>query len=170
MQVHVTLIPETWIIAPIVMEEQVKRWIEKGWVPEDYVHVDRAFPRNHEGKPILFKLWLEAPLRRACQMRDKNTKIARNWHIVDENGRYVEYIVIPEKPLLYKRAILNERRPSMEVFEYIDSTYTIEFTAVVPNEIAKEWAECLAVSGSIGMLSRTSKGYGKYTVSLKVIG
>ena len=164
--VKVTLVPETPIIAPVVTREQVERWIKRGWVPEDYVHVDRAFPRNSEGRPIMFKHWFEAPMKDACEVLGYPARVARDWDIVDENGLPVGYVVIPEKPLVYKRAILAETR-SLEVYEYIDGTYTLEFYAKV-NTNVQQWAEALILAGKIGMMSRTRRGYGKFRVQLGV--
>lgn len=47
-EIEVTIVPETWIIAPIVTREQVRRWIAKGWMTEEDIHLDRAFPRLAE--------------------------------------------------------------------------------------------------------------------------
>ena len=40
--VEVTLIPETWIIAPLVTSQQLKRWYEKGWINDEDLHLDRS--------------------------------------------------------------------------------------------------------------------------------
>lgn len=164
--VRVTLVPETPIIAPVVTREQVERWINKGWVPEDYIHVDRAFPRNSEGKPIIFKHWIEAPMKEACRLLGHPTSVARDWDIVDDSGVPVGYVVIPEQPLVYKRAILGEKR-SLEVYEYIDGTYVLEFNAKIGANV-KQWAEALLLAGRIGMMSRTRKGYGKFRATLGI--
>jgi hypothetical protein len=38
------------IIAPIVTKEQLIRWHKLGWIDDEGLHLDKAFPRNAEGK------------------------------------------------------------------------------------------------------------------------
>jgi len=161
--VEVTLIPETWIIAPIVTEEQLRRWYQKGWISEEDLHLDRAFPRNADGKPVIFKLWLLSPMKKACDKLGYPRDVVR-FSIIEDNIP-VEYIVIPDKPLKYRRVILTER-PSTETFEYIDSTYELKFTA--ETMFPKEFVEVLTVAGKIGLMGRTKVGFGKFRARFKV--
>ena len=163
--IKVSLTPETWIIAPICTKQQLQRYYEKGWITEeDRDHLDRAFPRDHEGRPVIFKLWLLSPMKRACDKLGY-PKSVLDFSIVDEKGFPVEYIVIPDKPLTYRRAILGESR-STEYYEYIDGTYTLEFT--VKTRHPKELCEILNAAGRIGLMARSNKGFGKFRVSFKV--
>ena len=167
---RITIIPKTWIIAPYMSKEQVERWIQAGCVDRDYIHVDRAFPRNDECKPIIYKLWIEAPMKRACRRLGLPTEIATSWSIVDENKNEVNYAVIPDKPLIYKRSIhkLNDKgevvKKTLEVLEYIDFTYKITFTAKVPAKHYDKFKLVLTEAGKIGLLAKTNKGYGRFKV------
>ena len=166
--IEVTITPITWIVAPHLSEEQLMRYAERGWIDVELAkHLDRAFPRDYRGQPIIFKHWLESPIVRACVKLGYEKRIGRNWEIIDDKGFPINYVVIPEKPLVYRRAVLTERS-TMEVFEYIDSTYTLKFLAKVPTANAKKWCEAINYSGRIGLLSRTKKGFGKYKVELKI--
>lgn len=164
-KIKVTLIPETWIIAPIMPKSQLLRYAEKGWLDREVAeHLDRAFPRNANGEPIIFKMWLEAPLKRAISRLGYDRSVM-DFDIIDEKGIPVEYVVIPDKPLIYRRVILTER-PSTELFEYIDSTFEINFTVTTPHP--KKWMEAFSVAGRIGLMSRTRKGFGKFRVKYEV--
>ncbi len=164
-KINVTLIPETWIIAPVMPKAQLLRYAEKKWIDAELAkHLDRAFPRNSDGKPIIFKMWLEAPLKRAIKRLGLDKDVL-NFDIIDEKGIPVEYVVIPDKPLIYRRVILTER-PTTELFEYIDSTFEIKFTVTTP--YPKKWMEAFNVAGRIGLMSRTRKGFGKFRVKYGV--
>jgi len=164
-KIHVTLTPETWIIAPVMPKEQLLRYARKGWIDKTLAeHLDRAFPRNSEGKPIIFKMWLDSPMKKALAKLNYTRKVL-DYHILDERGLEVEYIVIPDKPLVYRRVILNEK-PSTETFEYIDSTFDIRFTVLT--KYPKMFMDALVVAGRIGLMSRTKKGFGKFSVKFNI--
>ena len=164
-RIEVRLVPETWIIAPVMPKDQLLRYAEKGWLDREVAeHLDRAFPRNSEGKPIIFKIWLEAPMKRALRKLGYTKKVL-DFHIV-QGEVPVEYVVIPDKPLIYRRVILTDK-PSTEMFEYIDSTYEIKFTVLT--EYPKMFMDTLALAGRIGIMARSHKGFGKFVVSYNVI-
>jgi len=162
--IEVTLIPETWIIAPLVTEQQLRRWYEKGWINDEDLHLDRAFPRSADGRPIIFKLWLLAPMKRACDKLGYSRSVL-NFSIIDDHGFPVEYVEIPDQPLKYRRVILGPKQ-STEYFEYIDSTYELKFR--VKTRYPKEFCEILNAAGRIGLMARSGKGFGKFRVSFKV--
>jgi len=158
--VEVELVPDTWIIAPLAPKEFVSRW----GLNE---HLDRAFPRNSEGKPFLTKLWIEAPMRRYCEQRGIGREVARKWWIVDDEGVPVNHVVVDGEPSVYSRVILAGEQ-TVECFEYLDAKHRIRFKALVPVESVKQWIEALVGAGKIGMMSRTQKGYGRFKVRVKV--
>jgi len=175
--IEVTLIPETWIIAPLVTEQQLRRWYEKGWINDEDLHLDRsagwlthphspgrAFPRSADGRPIIFKLWLLAPMKRACDKLGYSRSVL-GFSIIDDHGFPVEYVEIPDQPLKYRRVILGPKQ-STEYFEYIDSTYELKFR--VKTRYPKEFCEILNAAGRIGLMARSGKGFGKFRVSFKV--
>jgi hypothetical protein len=163
----VTIVPDTWIIAPLVTKEQLQRWYEAGFIDEDGLHLDRAFPRNSLGQAILFRKWLRAPMIRACgQLRDidfeKCRDIVNTFSIIDNTNLPVEYIVIPKPPLRYRRHIMPGKT---EFFEYIDSTTPLTFRAVTKDP--KTFLATLILAGRIGIMSRTKYGYGKFSISIR---
>jgi len=168
---QITIKPETWIIAPIVTKEQLSRWHRFGWIDDEGLHLDKAFPRNSEGKPFILKLWIRAPMMRACEKLakrgeidlEKCREIANNMEIIDENGRELNYIVINEKPLRYRKLIGKTGKTTF--YEYIDSTYELKFLAEASDPITL--AKILAEAQSIGLMSGTKKGYGKFRVSIE---
>ncbi len=170
--IEVKLIPVTWIRAPLVTEQQLKRYIAKGWIKyEKPEAVDRAFPRTNEGRPFIPKIWLEAPLIRASKILGINTKVARSWEIVKKIGdKYipVNYIEIKEDPLIYSRTILTSEKQTMEVFEYIDGTYELKFFVSIEDRYIQDFFKLLAVAGEIGMMSQTKRGYGKFKCEVRV--
>ena len=171
MLIKVTIVPETWILAPIVTKEQLQRWREAGWINDEDLHLDRAFPRNSQGLPVIFRKWLRAPMIRACLELSKNEKVSfekcrdmvNNFSIVDDSGIPTEYIVIPKKPLRYRRYVSPGKS---EYFEYIDSTTQMTFNVVCKD--AKLFSDVLDIAGKIGLMSRTKYGYGKFSISVKV--
>ncbi len=173
--VDVVISPETWIIAPYVTREQLQRWRALNWIDDEGLHLDRAFPRNADGKPVILKLWLRAAMIRACRQlySDKSSEfetcraVVNSFSIVDESLTPVEYIVISDQPLRYRRSIGGTKSGSRagfktEFFEYIDSTYRLRFLALTDNP--KLFAEILQVAGKIGLLAKTKWGYGKFRV------
>jgi hypothetical protein len=167
----VRLTPLTWIRAPIASKEQVKRYILKGWLPPEAESLDRAFPRAKDGKIFIMKLWLEAPMVRAAKILNIDTSFVRKgWRIVKKIGtRYipVDYIEIPAQSLSYPRAIITGNKQTVESFEYLDSTTTLEFLVEVKDEDVQKFMSILAVSGGIGLMSGTAKGYGKFTAEIE---
>jgi len=164
----VVLTPETWVIAPLVTREQLERWREVGWIDEEGLHLDRAFPRNSQGLPVIFRKWLRAPMIKACrQLADVDfercREVVNTFSIADESGVPVEYVVIPRPPLRYRRHIAPGKS---EFFEYLDSTTKLTFRAVTRDP--KLFVQVLALAGKVGLLGKTSYGYGKFSVSVKV--
>jgi hypothetical protein len=161
--ITVTIVPDTWILAPVVTKEQLKRWRELGWIDDEGLHLDRAFPRDSQGRAIIFRKWLRAPMIRACQQLsvdfERCRDVVNNFSIVDESGMPVEYIVIPKPPLRYRRYIMPGKT---EYFEYIDSTTPLTFRVVTKDP--KLLLQVLALAGRIGLMSRTKYGYGKFSV------
>jgi hypothetical protein len=168
---QITIKPETWIVAPIVTKDQLVRWHKLGWIDDEGLHLDKAFPRNSEGKPFLLKLWIRAPLIRACEKLAKKEEIdlekcrevVNNMEIVDESRREMNYIVINDKPLRYRKIIGKTGKTTF--YEYIDSTYEIKFLAETSDPVTL--AKILAEAQSIGLMSGTRKGYGKFRVSVE---
>jgi hypothetical protein len=169
--VKVTLVPETWILAPLMTKEQLQRWREVGWVDDDALRLDRAFPRNSQGLPIIFKKWLRAPLIRACHELvrtegidfEKCRDIVNNFSIVDDNGVPLEYIVIPRPPLRYKRYVMPGKS---EYFEYIDSTVHLTFNVITKDP--KLFLKILSIAGRIGLMGKTRQGHGKFTIKVEL--
>lgn len=162
--VKLKLVPETWIIAPIVTQDQLSRWHEKGWIDDEDMHLDRAFPRNNNGSPIIFRMWLRSPLNKIVRSRNLDEKLL-DFRILDTNGHETNYIVIPDKPLKYRRSIQSKNKATTEYFEYIDGTYELDFAIKTHNP--KELVSALALAGKeVGLLSRTKHGYGKFTISI----
>jgi hypothetical protein len=168
----VKLTPKTWIRAPLATKEQVKRYIDKGWLPKEAESLDRAFPRTSEGKAYIPKAWLEAALVRAASILGLEREVARSkWRIVEEaNGLTLpkDYIEIDDQPLRYSRAIVGSPRQTVENFEYIDGTYTLSFKVEVEESEAPKFLQLLAVAGEIGLMSKTGKGYGKFRCEVKI--
>jgi len=163
---EVVLVPETWIIAPAATREQLRRYAERGWISaEDAEHLDRAFPRDAEGRPVILKHWLLAPMKRAAQLLGL-PRHALEFSIVDERGLPVEYVVVPGQPLRYRRIVLLPDRKSTEYFEYIDSTFELRFR--VRTRYPREFAEALAAAGRIGLMARTGRGFGKFRVRIQL--
>lgn len=165
---NISMRPETWILAPVVTEDQLKRFHSLGWIDEEGLHLDRAFPRNSEGKPVILKLWLRAPMIRACRELSKRgevdfehcRKVVNSFSIVDENGRRLDYIVINDRPLRYRKVIGDTGKTMF--FEYLDSTFTISFA--VETEDPKTFINMLREAQYIGLMGGSSKGYGKFKV------
>jgi len=162
---EIEITPKTWIIAPIVEEEQLKAWREKGWIDDEKLHLDRAFPRDSDGKPFIPKSWLKAPLTRVVKKYNLPKQKVLDFDIVDDEGYIINYITIPREPMAYRRHIGGER-PSTEYFEYIDGTYTLSFKVVTKHP--KELIQALIIAGKeVGLMSRTKWGYGRFKVSVK---
>ena len=150
---EVELVPETWIIAPRCEGEFLKRW----GLDES---LDRAFPRDPDGRAIFYKIWLESALVRAARMLGIDARVARDWEILDEHGIPVNYIVIPDKPLVYTRFIEQPNgQGTAERFEYIDGSFKLRFR--VRTRHPREWVELAALAGKLGVMARRAKGYGK---------
>jgi CRISPR/Cas system CSM-associated protein Csm3 (group 7 of RAMP superfamily) len=169
---EVKLTPKTWIKAPLAMKEQVKRYLAKGWIPRDYESLDRVFPRTSDGKPFIPKIWFEAAMVRAAKILGVDTRFARDgWRIVEKIGeKYlpVNYVEIPEQPLVYMRTIAGVKQ-SMEVFEYIDGTFTLPFHVEIDEKDLDKFMATLKVAGELGMMSMTKKGYGKFTCEVGIL-
>ena len=165
--IKVTIVPETWVIAPVATEEQLKGYAEKGWISrEDAEHLDRAWPRNSEGRPFIFKAWIAAVVKKGADLLGIPRERVR-FTIVDENGMPVDHVVIQRPPLKYRRAILGPVR-STEYFEYLDSTYEITFRAVAENPA--DFVRALTAGGKLGFMSRSSQGYGRFRVKVELGG
>ena len=160
---NISMRPETWILAPSVTEDQLKRFHSLGWIDEEGLHLDRAFPRNSEGKPIILKLWLRAPMIRACKELAKKgeidgdycRKIVNNFSIVDDSGRKLDYVVVSETPLRYRKVIGDTGKTMF--FEYFDSTFTITFK--IETEDPQTFLNVLKEAQYIGLMGGTKKGY-----------
>jgi hypothetical protein len=170
--IQVKLIPKTWIRAPKMSKEQIERYIARGWISKEDESLDRAFPRTGDGKAFIPKSWIEASMVKACKMLGIDTKVAREgWHIVKKVGdRWldVDYIEVDEKPLVYSRVISGQKQ-TLEVFEYLDGTFTITFHVEVKDEDLKKFMEVMALAGEVGMMSRTGKGYGKFKCEFVIL-
>lgn len=174
LEVH--LIPVTKIIGPeLASKEVVKRWIEKGWIreefKEEYEHIDRVFPRDYKGRPYITKEQFSAPLRRLCKDKGiSSTELISSFDIVDENKFEVNYIPIPEYPLVQSRAILSIEKnepKSLETYEYIDSTFRIPIV-IKTSWKAAEFAALLAEAGmKYGLFGKTKKGYGRFIIEVR---
>jgi hypothetical protein len=168
----VRLTPKTWIRAPLTSKEQINRYIQKGWLPKEAETLDRAFPRTNEGKPYIPKAWLEAALARAATLLGLEKSYARTcWRIVEETNSLIlpkDYIEIDEAPLRYSRAIVGTPKQTVECFEYLDGTYTLEFKIEVDSSEVPKFIQLLAVAGEVGLMSKTGKGYGKFKCEVKV--
>jgi hypothetical protein len=168
----VKLTPKTWIRAPLTSKEQVKRYIDRGWLPKEAENLDRAFPRTNEGKAYIPKAWLEASLARAASILGLEKGFARGgWRIVEEADGLTlprDYVEIDDQPLRYSRAIVGAPKQTVECFEYIDGTYSLSFKVEVEDSEAARFIQLLAVAGEIGLMSRTGKGYGKFKCEVKI--
>ena len=163
--VKVNLVPETWIIAPVVTKEQLERWYSKGWIDDEGLHLDRAFPRNSDGEPMIFRMWLRSPVNKVVEKHNLDRKLL-DFRIIDDDSYETNYIVIPDKPLKYRRSIKTGNKTTTEYFEYIDGTFELEFS--VKTHDVKNLISSLMLAGKeVGLLSRTKHGYGKF--SIKVI-
>lgn len=160
---EIKLVPETWIIAPYATQEQVRRYIEKGWLAEEDEHLDRVFPRNSKGEAFIFRLWLRSPLNQVVSKNNLDRKLL-DFRIIDENGFDVNYIKIPGKPLKYRRSIDIGNKKTTEFFEYIDGSFELKFNVATPKP--KEFIQALTLAGKIGLLSRTKHGYGKFNIEV----
>lgn len=169
----VLLVPETWIIAPIITKQQLQHYYDMGWIDDDALnHLDRAFPRNSKGQPIILKHWLLSPMKTAIRMIGLDGEIqlvARKFNIVDDTGFPVDYIVIDKQPLRYRRVILNENKEpqSTEYFEYIDSTFRLRFkVSIYDKALAENFREIMEAAGKVGLMGRTARGFGKFRVEV----
>lgn len=163
--IRLKLIPDTWIISPVITKDQLMRWHDRGWIDDEDLHLDRAFPRNSNGNPIIFRMWLRSPLNKVVSCHNLDRKLL-DFRILDDSGFEINYILIPDKPLKYRRSI-QTNKPTTEYFEYIDGTYELDITVKTHN--AKDFVTALVLAGkSVGLLSRTKHGYGKFSV--KVVG
>ena len=171
----IILTPMTKIIGPEkASKESVKRWIERGWIrkefEEEYEHIDRVFPRDYEGYPYITKEQFAAPIRRVCKKRGIDSReIIEKFDIVDEDNFPVNYIRIPEYPLVASRAILDidsGKPETLETYEYIDSTFKIPIlieTTMNP----LEFSAILAEAGKrYGLFGKTKKGYGLFVIEV----
>jgi len=162
---EVELTPVTWVIAPIVEEQQLRAWFEMGWIDEEKLHLDRAFPRDADGKPFIPKSWLKAPMTRVVKKYDLSKKKVLSFDILDEEDYVANYITIPREPLTYRRHVGGDK-PTTEYFEYIDGTYRLTFR--VATTYPKEFVQTLTIAGKeVGMMSRTKWGYGRFKVTVK---
>jgi hypothetical protein len=108
-------------------------------------------------------------MKRAAEMLGYDPSVGRKiWRIVkvvNDTTIPCDYIEIDEKPLVYSRAVIG--KSTTETFEYIDGTYTLTF--IVETDEPQIFLQILGVAGEIGILGRTSKGYGKFTVQVKIL-
>jgi len=64
----VRIVPETWIIPPVVDESILAKWAELGWISkEDAEHLDRAFYRNKDGIAIITEHQLISCIHKAVE-------------------------------------------------------------------------------------------------------
>jgi len=64
----VELRPSTWIIPPTVSTEVLMKWAKLGWInKEDAEHLDRAFYRDNEGRPILTEHQFRSCINKAIE-------------------------------------------------------------------------------------------------------
>ncbi len=166
--IGVELIPLTWIVAPYVTEEQLKAWREKGWIDNEGLFLDRAFPRDYLGRPFIFRFWLESPMVRAARLLNMDSKIGRDWRIIDiinlERLEVVptDYIIIPRKPLRYRRVVFSGKSTTTQFFEYIDSTFSLRFNVLASKPA--DFRRVMIKAGEIGMMAMSKHGYGRFTV------
>ena len=130
---------------------------------------------------MIYRLWLRAALRRACEALGYPEEVKKRvlgFSIVDDRGMPVEYVVIDDEPLRYRRVVftvdkkcLKSGKPreqctttTTEYYEYIDATYELRFRVRVPSDVVREFAAALGLAGRIGIMSRTRHGYGKFRV------
>jgi len=175
---EITIIPMTKIIGPeLASKEAIQRWIKRGWIreefKEEYKHIDKVFPRDYKGRPYITKEQLCAPIRRVCRDNGLDSKQILDFDIVDKNDlTEINYMVIPEYPLVQSRAILNIERnvpESLETFEYIDSTFRSTMlirTRVDPKKVAAVIAEA---GKKYGLFGKTKKGYGKFAIEAREV-
>jgi len=164
-EIVIEIIPETQIIAPIITQRQLERYIKMGWLEEEAIHLDRAFPRNSEGKAIIYKRWLNSPIRKLYGNGNAPPIEKRellNYDIIDEQGFPVNYIVIDEMPLRYRRPIIGTNHTMY--YEYIDSTYKLR--ARILTAYPKELVSALILAGKIGIMQGTKEGFGKFRVTV----
>lgn len=109
-------------------------------------------------------MWLRAPINRVVKNNSEFSKKVLNFRIVDEKGDEIDYILIPGTPLKYRRSIEINGKATTESFEYIDGTFELEF--IVKTKYPTEFVKALALAGKIGLLSRTSYGYGKFKIEV----
>ena len=162
-KLKIKLVPETWILAPVVTREQLERYVQKGWLDEEAIHLDRAFPRNSRGDPIIFRMWLRSPLNQVVNKYGYDRDLL-DFRIVDDNNIEINYVTINDQPLRYRRSIKMKDKLTTEYFEYIDGTYELIFN--VTTSKPKEFIEALTLAGRIGLLSRTKYGYGKFAIEV----
>jgi CRISPR/Cas system CMR-associated protein Cmr1 (group 7 of RAMP superfamily) len=80
----------------------------------------------------------------------------------------IDYIELEEQPLIYSRTI-GGVKPSMEVFEYIDGTFTVTFHVEVEEVNLQKFMQVLALAGELGMMSMTRKGFGKFKCEVGIL-
>jgi len=162
--VCIKMVPVTWIIAPLATKEQVERYVKKGWLDEEGRHLHRVFPRDNNGKPFIFKMVLRSAVNQVVQELKLNRELV-NFQILDDKDNAIDYVVIPETPLRYRRCIRSkEETRTTESFEYIDGTFELYFKVKTVN--SKEFVEALVLAGKKGIFSRTKHGYGKFTIEV----
>jgi len=102
--------PITPIIAPKVSPDRLRLYVEQGWIDKNIAkHLDRAFYRTHEGKPVILTITVRGAVR----------AIAPEWankFTIQEGG-----IVFP-RCYVETRSILRRDKQVLETFEAIDAS------------------------------------------------
>jgi len=165
------VILDTPLVAPMVSDDVVKRYLDRGWIKEK--RLQRVFPRDSQGRAYIPQTseapkvgalradrWVEGALRRVDREAARLLKIV--------GGR----IVIPEQPLVGIRPIISieeEKPETLECFEYVDSTFELTFRILPPSsdEELKRLTLALAKAGvEAGLGASHTHGMGRFRVEL----
>jgi len=152
------VILDTPLVAPMVSDDVVKRYLDRGWIKEK--RLQRVFPRDSQGRAYIPQRWVEGALRRVDREAARLLKIV--------GGR----IVIPEQPLVGIRPIISieeEKPETLECFEYVDSTFELTFRILPPSsdEELKRLTMALAKAGvEAGLGASHTHGMGRFRVEL----
>ncbi len=172
MYVGVIIKPVTPIRAPVLPADEIALYIKKGWIADSKQarHLDRAFPRDVNGRPIILRRWIRAVLRRACRALGYPEDVVRkilDFEIVDEKGIATNYAyVYGPKPFIYTRPIFGKEGKNLsETYEYLSSVHIIAFVARVDASVVDKFVAALAYGGRyVGLMSGTKMGHGRFEI------
>ena len=145
----------TPIVAPVVDKDILKLYISKGWIRSspEAEHLDRAFIRNHEGKPMILGSTFRGCLNRYWKTHGGKPRWAKSLRLhyaIADDLPYIFTNLRSDAAIVYEAFI-----PGQELILYFD----------LPEDYVDDLIADLNEAGSeFGIGAMLNRGYGKFLV------